>query len=106
MESSDPRLVLLAPEDNCVVVARALRRGERVTIDGAPVDVERAVGVGHKLARRPIARGEKVLKYGAVIGTASAPIARGEHVHTHNLESDYLPTYTLEPGRAFAAKQG
>lgn len=104
MESSDRRLVLLAPEDNCVVVAQALAPGDRVTIDGAAVTVAKAVGVGHKLARRPIARGEKVLKYGAIIGTASAPIARGEHVHTHNLQSDYLPTYTHETGRAFVAK--
>jgi hypothetical protein len=82
-----------------------LARGDRVTIDGAPVTVGKAVGVGHKLARRPIARGEKVLKYGAIIGTASAPIARGEHIHTHNLDSDYLPTYTHEAGRAFVARQ-
>ena len=106
MASSDPRIVLLSPEDNCVVVAQTLKRGDRVTIDGEPVHVDKAIGVGHKLARRSIARGEKVLKYGAIIGTASAPIARGEHVHTHNLESDYLPTYTLETGRAFVAKQG
>jgi hypothetical protein len=106
MASSDPQLVLLAPEDNCVVVAQALARGDRVTLDGETVAVTAAVGVGHKLARRAIARGEKVLKYGAIIGTASAPIARGEHVHTHNLQSDYLPTYTLEPGRAFVARHG
>jgi hypothetical protein len=105
MASSDPRLVLLAPEDNCVVVAQALARGDRVTIDGEPVDLEKAIGIGHKLARRAIARGEKVLKYGAVIGTASAPIARGEHVHTHNLESDYLPTYTHENGHAFVHRR-
>ena len=101
MASSDPRLVLLAPEDNCLVVAQALRAGDRVTIDDTTVAVPNAIGVGHKLARRAIARGEKVLKYGAVIGTASAAIARGEHVHTHNLVSDYLPTYTLENGHAF-----
>jgi hypothetical protein len=104
MASSDPRLVLLAPEDNCVVVAQALRAGDRVTIDGESVAVAKAIGVGHKLARRAIASGEKVRKYGAVIGTASASIGRGEHVHTHNLESDYLPTYTLDAGRAFVAK--
>lgn len=104
MASSDRRLVLLAPEDNCVVVAQALRAGDRVSIDEEPVAIAKAIGVGHKLARRAIARGEKVLKYGAIIGTASAPIARGEHVHTHNLQSDYLPTYTLEAGRAFAGK--
>jgi altronate dehydratase small subunit len=93
MGSSDPRLVLLAQEDNCVVVAQALLEGEVVTIDGEPVTVGETVGVGHKLARRAIARGDKVLKYGAIIGTARAPIARGEHIHTHNLASDYLPTF-------------
>jgi len=104
MASSDRRLVLLAPDDNCVVVAQALHAGDRVSIDGESVAVAKAIGVGHKLARRAIARGEKVLKYGAIIGTASAPIALGEHVHTHNLQSDYLPTYTLEAGRFFVGK--
>ena len=104
MASSDRRLVLLAPDDNCLVVAQALRAGDRVSIDGESVAVAKAIGVGHKLARRAIARGEKVLKYGAIIGTASAPIARGEHIHTHNLQSDYLPTYTLEAGRTFVGK--
>ena len=105
MASSDRRLVLLAPDDNCVVVAQALHAGDRVSIDDESVAVAKSIGVGHKLARRAIARGEKVIKYGAIIGTASAAIARGEHVHTHNLESDYLPTYTLESGRAFVSKQ-
>ncbi len=104
MASLDPRLVLLAPGDNCLVVARALSAGETVTIEGAPVAVARAVGAGHKLARRAIRAGEKVLKYGAVIGTATANIARGEHVHTHNLESDYLPTYTHEAGKSFVGR--
>jgi hypothetical protein len=105
MASSDRRLVLLAPEDNCLVVAAALRAGDAVTIEGEPVAVARAIGVGHKLARRAIGAGEKVLKYGAVIGTATADIARGEHVHTHNLESDYLPTYTHEAGKSFVARR-
>ena len=104
MENSDRRVVLLAPEDNCVVVAAALRAGDTVTVDGEPIAVARAIGVGHKLARRAIRAGEKVLKYGAVIGTATADIARGEHVHTHNLESDYLPTYTHEVGKSFVAR--
>ena len=45
-----------------------------------------------------------MLKYGAVIGTATADIGRGEHVHTHNLESDYLPTYTHDAGKSFVAR--
>lgn len=42
---------------------------------------------GHKFALEPIRMGETVVKYGQEIGMASQAIARGEHVHTHNLES-------------------
>lgn len=39
---------------------------------------------GHKLAIRPIQEHEQILKYGEVIGEATADIAEGGHVHTHN----------------------
>jgi len=91
----DPRVILLAPQDNCVAVAASLAAGEHVLIDGADVLIDKPVGIGHKLARRSIAPGEKILKYGAVIGSATQPIARGAHIHLHNLASDYIPTYTL-----------
>jgi altronate dehydratase small subunit len=99
----DRRLVLLAPEDNCVVVARALSAGECVEIDGVDLVVGSAVTIGHKLARRAIAEGEKVIKYGAIIGHATAAIAAGAHIHTHNLDSDYIQTFTLVPGELFVA---
>jgi hypothetical protein len=51
------------------------------------------VEVGHKIARRPIAPGDKILRYGAAIGSAIAPIAPGEHVHMHNMKSDYIPAH-------------
>ena len=95
MENSDPRLLLLAPCDNCVAVAATLAAGTRLLIDGVEVVTQAPIGIGHKLARRDIAPGEKILKYGAIIGSASRAIARGEHVHLHNLVSDYIPTYTL-----------
>ncbi len=99
----DRRLVLLAPEDNCVVVARALSAGERVEIDGVDMVVGSTVAIGHKLARRAIAEGEQVIKYGAIIGHATAAIAAGTHIHTHNLDSDYIQTFTLAPGQLFVA---
>ena len=40
---------------------------------------------GHKVAVRDLPVGAVVRKYGQVIGAATAPIAAGEHVHTHNL---------------------
>lgn len=85
----------LSPPDNVVVALRQLKAGETVTLDGVPLTIGNNVAVGHKLAARPIAKGEIIVKYGCPIGTATAPIAPGEPVHTHNVESSYLPTYTL-----------
>jgi len=93
MASSEAGVILLAPDDNCVVAARALAAGEMLALDGAPLHVAQAVALGHKLARRAIAPGEKVLKYGAPIGHATVSIARGEHIHLHNLASDWIPTW-------------
>jgi altronate dehydratase small subunit len=104
MESSNSSfLIELSPTDNVLIVARNLREGETCRIGGQTFTVPRALGLGHKLASREIGEGEKILKYGAPIGSATRPIARGEHVHLHNLKSDYLPTFTLDPGRKYAA---
>ena len=43
------------------------------------------VPAAHKLALAAVAAGEPVLRYGQIIGFATQPIERGEHVHTHNL---------------------
>ena len=55
-----------------------------------------SVGRGHKIASRTIKKGEKVIKFGRPIGTATQDINKGDHVHLHNLKSDYLPTYTRD----------
>ena len=100
MASSDPPLpravMRLSPPDNVAVALRALRPGETVLLDGEPLTVGHAIAVGHKLAARRIARGELVVKYGCPIGTATADIGVGEYVHTHNVESDYLPTRAIQ----------
>lgn len=93
----DARVILLAPEDNSVAVAASLAAGTRLLIDGVEIVTDKEIGIGHKLARCDIAPGEKVRKYGAIIGSATQAIPRGAHIHLHNLASDYIPTYTLPP---------
>ncbi|MCC6867682.1 MAG: UxaA family hydrolase [Burkholderiales bacterium] len=85
----------LAPRDNVAVALRPLRAGESLVLDGVPLTVDRDIAVGHKVAARPIASDEAIVKYLCPIGVATAPIAAGHHVHTHNVKSAYLPTYTL-----------
>jgi hypothetical protein len=100
---SDPRLLLLDDRDNVLVVKARIRAGETIAVSGAPVSVAEDLPLGHKLARRPIAAGEKVVKYGAPIGSASAAISAGEHAHVHNIRSDYTPTYHLEDEKTYYA---
>lgn len=45
------------------------------------------VPYGHKVAIKPIAKGDPVIKHGEKIGRATAAIGIGEHVHVHNVES-------------------
>lgn len=54
---------------------------------------------GHKYARRAIAAGEEVIKYGFPIGIATQDIAAGEHVHSHNLQTALggIRAYTYMP---------
>lgn len=54
---------------------------------------------GHKFAVRDIAKGDPIIKYGAVIATAVKDIKAGEHVHLHNVESNFdmrAATYNQE----------
>ncbi len=105
-----PLVIRLHPEDG-VVIARA------TLLPGTPVEPGVSVGAGripagHKIATRAHAPGDPVRRYGQTIGFATAPIAPGEHVHTHNcgmgdLALDYaygvdaVPTAVIEPARTF-----
>ena len=90
---NDPRLLQLAPDDNVSAARTTIEAGETIQIDGQAVVVPTTVPTGHKIAVRAIAAGSRVLKYGAPIGSATRSIAPGDYVHTHNLKSDYLPTF-------------
>ncbi|MFT3787889.1 MAG: altronate dehydratase family protein [Tepidisphaeraceae bacterium] len=69
--------------DNVAVAMQKLAAG--TTVNG--VTLTKDVPPGHKIALRPIQRGQPVLKYGYPIGVASTDIAPGDHVHSHNVES-------------------
>ena len=93
---TDRRLLLLDEADNVLVATSRIRGGETVLVEDARVTIPADLPIGHKLSRRAIAAGEKIIKYGAPIGSATADIAAGAHVHVHNVRSDYTPTYHLE----------
>ncbi|MBQ8291958.1 MAG: altronate dehydratase [Clostridia bacterium] len=54
---------------------------------GVCLDGGENIPAGHKYALRVIKKGEYVVKYGEIIGRATADIQTGEWVHTHNVRS-------------------
>ncbi|MFO1199978.1 MAG: altronate dehydratase family protein [Burkholderiaceae bacterium] len=90
----------LNPNDDVVIAARPLPAGTRVEAEN--VTCTDAIPAGHKLAVRAIAKGAPVKRYDQIIGFATADIAPGQHVHTHNLqfetfERDYAVGADLRP---------
>lgn len=80
-------------EDNVATIfAKAVAAGMEVAVrdthgTSEQVTVRAAIPYGHKIALRDIAVGEAFIKYGEAIGIATCAIAKGDHVHVHNLDS-------------------
>lgn len=94
-------LVHLNQEDNVACLPLSAEAGKQVKLGEEVWTLDAAAGPGFKIAIRSIAKGEKILKFGAPIGSATTDITAGHIVHLHNLKSDYIATYTLEEGSKF-----
>jgi len=94
--TTDSRLLILRDEDNVCVACTDIEAGTPLMIEAQTVTLDHSLNIGHKIARRAIQVRDKILKYGSPIGSATQDIAQGEAIHTHNLKSDYIETYTLD----------
>jgi altronate dehydratase len=79
--------VVISGADNVATALEPLEAGRTVRIGEVVLTIAEAIPRGHKVALGAIAAGEPVIKYGSPIGNASADIAAGAHVHTHNVAS-------------------
>jgi altronate hydrolase len=104
-------LLTIDPRDDVAVALHGLAAGDPV----APGVVARAdIPAGHKVALKAVAAGGEVRKYGWPIGHATADIAPGDHVHTHNLATSlsgqeayaYVPAASEALPRPEATFQG
>lgn len=78
--SQPPSALLLGDTDSVGIALTPLNAGDTqlgVTLAGD-------IPAGHKFALRDHAPGDAIVKYGQVMGQATAAIRAGEHVHTQN----------------------
>jgi len=90
------KFVLLNSADNVLVSCQTVKAGESVMVDDKYCEMVVPINVGHKIARKPIKKDQKIIKYGVSIGSAITNIAIGEHVHIHNMKSDYISSHTRQ----------
>ena len=84
---SHPKVIVISDRDNVATALEPLSPGQTIDAVGGRVVVREAIANGHKVALARIALGAPVLKYGNPIGTATADIEAGDHVHVHNVAS-------------------
>ncbi|MDZ7924074.1 MAG: altronate dehydratase family protein [Marinagarivorans sp.] len=83
-KQAEPKLIKLHPDDNVALATQAIAAGANLDIDGIKIIVQSDIKAMHKVAITAIAVDQPIYKYGQPIGTATALIAAGEHVHVHN----------------------
>ncbi len=79
-----PDFIHIHPNDNVAVALHAIEAG--TTFNGITANVD--IPQGHKMALKPMAENDQVMKYGFSIGHAIAPVAPGDWVHTHNMKTN------------------
>jgi altronate dehydratase small subunit len=74
--------------DHVATAVSELFPGDSVVVSGVrnghEIEAKEQIPVGHKIALRPIAADQEILKYGEPIGIATADIEAGCWVHIHN----------------------
>jgi altronate dehydratase small subunit len=83
--------IVINEKDNVATALVPLGAGDEVSVPFGDriekVKILSDVPMGHKFALKTLDQGGGVIKYGETIGRSTRKIARGEHVHVHNVTS-------------------
>lgn len=98
-----PDFIHIHPKDNVAVALRTIPAGTAFEGITAAADIPQ----GHKMALKPIAEGDQIIKYGFSIGHAVVSVAPGDWVHTHNMKTNLSGQmeYTYRPDLHFPEKR-
>lgn len=97
------KTIRISELDNVAVALHPIAAGEEITAGGISVKALEDIPQGHKIALRPIEKGENIIKYGFPIGHATEAAAPGSWMHTHNVKTNLEGEmeYTYHPNLTF-----
>ena len=85
--------IIMNPQDNVATLIKKVRAGDVLDIAdtrmehfGRVTAIE-SIPFAHKICLKDLKRGDLVIKYGQIIGRASADIPCGSYAHVHNVIS-------------------
>jgi altronate dehydratase small subunit len=83
--------IMIKVQDNVATALGDLVESQECRLSGGDgsltVIMKEPIVFGHKFAVVDIKKGDDIIKYGEVIGRATAPIMEGAHAHIQNIES-------------------
>lgn len=80
------KAIVMHSKDNVAICLDKACPGDVIKLsNGHEIDVLDDISPFHKIASKFIPKGEKVYKYGEIIGIALTDIKTGQHVHVHNI---------------------
>lgn len=91
--------ILLDERDNVATCTSAAQKGDTIKFIGGEIVCVEDIPVWHKVSLRTICAGEKIFKYGEIIGEAACDIAAGAWVSHENIFSvprDYQCEFVAE----------
>ncbi|MDX2151092.1 MAG: altronate dehydratase family protein [Bryobacteraceae bacterium] len=90
LPTAENSAIRLHEADNIAVARVPLPAGHTLRFSGTEVTVLDAIPAGHKVAIAPIPAGDRIFRYGQIIGRTRLAVEPGRHVHTHNVAFEDL----------------
>ena len=99
------KVLIINEKDNVAVAVDDIKKGDQLKAGSEEIISKNDIKTGHKIALRKIIKDNNIIKYGIIIGIASADIEKGEWVHTHNVE-DITEQLCDEYAKEYRSKAG
>ena len=81
--------------DNVAILTVDVEAGQELITDGFSTRAIKPLSLGDKIALSDLDKGQQIFKYGLAIGSTKETVKKGQWVHLHNMQSDYVATYVF-----------